>query len=339
MPTIDVDTLRRTAQAILEAVGTPSDSAQAVSEALVEANLAGHDSHGVIRLMQYVTAMRQGLVKPAARATVAARHGATATVDGAWGWGQPAARLATQTAIELANESGVGAVTLVNGYHIGRLGEYVTTIANAGMLGLAMCNAAPAVAPFGGSGRVLGTNPIAWAAPGGDGHGPLMLDIATSSVAEGKLRVARARGETVAPGLIIDAEGRPSQNPDAFYDGGALLPFGGHKGYGLSVLVELIGRGLAGADGSYNPEQRGVNGTLMIALNIASFAPMAQFMEAAARLSGQIVSAPAAANSSGVLLPGEPESRMRERRMAEGVPLPEQTWNDIQELAQELGIE
>jgi LDH2 family malate/lactate/ureidoglycolate dehydrogenase len=338
MPTVDVQTLRRTAQQILEAVGTPSDSAQAVSESLVEANLAGHDSHGVIRLMQYVDAMRQGLVKPSARAIVAARHGATATVDGAWGWGQPAARLATRTAIELASEYGVGAVTLVNGYHIGRLGEYVTTIADAGMLGLAMCNAAPAVAPFGGSGRVLGTNPIAWAAPGGDGHAPLMLDIATSSVAEGKLRVARTRGETVAPGLVIDSEGRPSQNPDAFYNGGALLPFGGHKGYGLSVLVELVGRGLAGADGSYNPEQRGINGTLIMALNIASFAPMAQFMQAAERLSGQITSAPAAASSSGVLLPGDPERQMRERRMAEGVPLPEQTWEEIQELAESLGV-
>jgi uncharacterized oxidoreductase len=323
---------------ILEAVGTPSDSAQAVSESLVEANLAGHDSHGVIRLMQYVNSMRQGLVKPAARATVAARHGATATVDGAWGWGQPAARLATQTAIELANEHGVGAVTLVNGYHIGRLGEYVTNIANAGMLGLAMCNAAPAVAPFGGSGRVLGTNPLAWAAPGAEGHAPLMLDIATSSVAEGKLRVARVRGEQVAPGLVVDAEGRPSQNPDAFYNGGALLPFGGHKGYGLSVLVELVGRGLAGTDGSYRPEQRGVNGTLIMALNIASFAPLAQFTEAAERLSGQIASAPAAPNSSGVMLPGEPESQMRERRMVEGVPLPEQTWEDIQELARSLGV-
>lgn len=337
MPTIDHGTLLRITQAILEAVGSPPDGARAVAESLVEANLMGHDSHGVIRLALYLEFVRAGSVRPGAIASVVGRRGATAQVDGALGWGQPAARLATRTAIALAAEYGVGTVTIVNCNHIGRVGEYVETIARAGMIGVAMCNAGPAVAPYGGYHRVMGTNPFAWAAPGGSGQPPLVLDFATSGVAEGKLRVARSKGESVADGLLFDADGQPSREPADFYAGGALRPFGLHKGSGMSVMVELMARGLCNVDPTWssNVEQ---NGTMIIALNTPFFAPEQQFLGAASRLRAQVGTLRPAAGFEAVLLPGDPERLARERRLAEGIPIPQPVWDGILDLAANLNV-
>jgi uncharacterized oxidoreductase len=337
MPIVAHESLRRICQQVAEAVGTPTDIALAVTESLVEANLAGHDSHGVLRLPWYVQSIRRGTIRADAQPSVITRSGATAVVDGRLGWGQPAARLAAQTAIDLAAESGVGAVTIVNGNHIGRVGEYVAMIARASMIGIATCNASPVVAPYGGYRPVMGTNPFALAAPRGPGQPPLVLDFATSIVAEGKLRVARAKGEFLPPGLIVDATGAPSHDPADFYAGGALQTFGLHKGSGLSVMIELLARGLAGVDFAL-PEHRGHNGTLMLALRIGSFAPEAQFVSAAERLCAQIGMSPAAAGFDAVLLPGEPELRMRELRVVEGIPLAQSTWDEIAALAAELGV-
>ena len=161
MPTIDHHTLRLVSQAIIEAVGTPPDAALAVCELLVEANLMGHDLHGVIRLPQYVDLVRHGSVHPQAVPQLITQQQATARIDGAYGWGQPSARFATRKAIELASNNGVGAVTIINCNHIGRVGEYVEMIAQAGMIGIALCNAGPAVAPYGG--------------PAHHGHQPIRL--------------------------------------------------------------------------------------------------------------------------------------------------------------------
>jgi len=337
MPIVAHQHLRRICQEVSVAVGTPPDIALAVTESLVEANLAGHDSHGMLRLPWYVRSIRQGTIHADARAAVIRRSGATAVVDGALGWGQPAARLAAQTAVELAAESGVGAVTIVNCNHIGRLGEYVASMARAGMIGIALCNSSPVVAAYGGYRPVLGTNPLAWAAPRGGGHAPVVLDFASSIVAEGKLRVARANGAVLAPGLIVDATGAPSLDPADFYAGGALHTFGLHKGSGLSVMIELMARGLAGVDLS-QPEHHGHNGTLMLALRIGSFASEQQFLGAAERLFGQIAISPPAAGFDAVLLPGEPELRMREQRLANGIPIAESTWDELVALATECGV-
>lgn len=337
MPSVAHQRLRRICQEVSEAAGTPPDIALAVTESLVEANLTGHDSHGILRLPWYVRSIRQGTIHAAARATVIRQNGATAVVDGALGWGQPAARLAAATAVELAAESGVGAVTIVNCNHIGRLGEYVASIAHAGMIGIALCNSSPVVAAYGGYRPVLGTNPLAWAAPRGGGHAPVVLDFASSIVAEGKLRVARAKGAVLAPGLIVDATGAPSLDPEDFYAGGALQTFGLHKGSGLSVMIELMARGLAGVDLS-QPEHHGHNGTLMLALRIGSFTTEQQYLGAAERLFGQIAISPPATGFDAVLLPGEPELRMREQRLVDGIPLAQSTWDELAALATECGV-
>lgn len=338
MPTFAPEALRGVARAILEAVATPADSARMMSDSLVEANLAGHDSHGVLRLPSYVEAVRQGRVRPAARPAVTAREGATATVDAAHGWGQPAAQLAARTAVELAGASGVGAVTIADCSHVGRLGEYVESMAAAGLIGLALCNAEPAVAAYGAAQRLLGTNPIACAVPRGADLPPVLVDFATAAVAEGKLQIARAKGEPVAEGLILDRDGHATRDPAAFYDGGMLLPFGLHKGYGISVMIELLGGALSGKAPCALPEYSGGNGALLLALNIEAFVPRAQFLAQVNGLCAAIKAARPAERFAEVLLPGEPEARARQRRLAEGIVLPDQTWRELVALASDLDV-
>jgi LDH2 family malate/lactate/ureidoglycolate dehydrogenase len=337
MPNISPDTLRDMVRGILEAVGTPVDLATFVGDSLVDANLAGHDSHGVMRLLLYAQTARSGQVDAAARACVTKRSGATAVVDGAFGWGQPAMWLATETAIELARQFGLGAAVVNRCYHVGRVSPYVERIAAAGMIGIAMANAGRAVAPYGGRDRVLGTNPIAWAAPRAAGRPPVSLDIATAAIAEGKVRVAKTKGEQVPPGVIVTADGAPSQIPDDFYDGGALLPFGGHKGSGLSILAQVIGRGLAGLQPPSPTAHRGANGPFVLAIDVESFTPFAQFLDEVEAQCDEITGSAPMEGFDRVRLPGEPELENRVRR-ADGIPIPDATWTDLRALADELGV-
>ncbi len=331
-------TLRRIVEQTVIAMHTPADFAPLIAESLVGSNLAGHDSHGVLRLPWYANLIRIGRIAPTARPILATSTGATACIDGMIGWGQPAAYLATETVIGLAHDYGVGTVVMRRSNHIGRLGAYVEQIAAANMVGMAFCNASALVAPFGSSQRVMGTNPFAWAAPGGPGRPALVLDFATAIVAEGKLRVARAKGELLEPGLIVDARGAASVKPDDFYNGGALQAFGLHKGSGLSIMVELMARGIANIDHSL-PGVEGYNGTLLIALNIPTLGSVEQFAAASARLSEQINGATPRAGVERVLLPGEPEELARAERRKNGIPIPDATWAEIAALAEGLGVD
>ena len=342
MDTFTPERLEHISQVVLEAMGTPADLATIVGKALVGANLVGHDSHGVLRLPQYYGMVQHGQIHPAERASIVKQEGtgnaATAQVDGGWGWGQPAAQLATRTAIDLAKANGVGAVTINRCNHVGRLGEYVEMIARAGCIGIAFSNINPAVAAFGGRARLFGTNPIAFATPRGDGQDPVLVDYATAATAEGKLQVAKAKGEQIGPGLILDKNGYPSQDPMAFYDDGVLLPFGGHKGYGLSVMVELLGGALSGMAPSSLPEYGGGNGTLLIALNVPAFVPLEQFTRQADGLAANIKATPKAPGVKEVMVPGEPEWTTQKQRRRDGVALPPATWDAIQKLAETLKV-
>jgi uncharacterized oxidoreductase len=291
-----------------------------------------------MRLPSYVNLTRAGRVRPAERAEVTMRHQATATVDGRWGWGQPAARLATETAMALAREFGVGAVTIQRCNHIGRVGEYVEIMARAGMMGIALCNGGVGVAPYGGREKRLGTNPFAWAAPTADPDHPLMLDFATSVLAAGKVEVARARGQPMKPGVILDVEGHPSTAPADFFNGGALLPAGEYKGYALGVMIELLGGALSGAAPSSLPEFSSGNGTLMVAFNIGTFQPLGQFVDYATRLATVLRTSQPAPGFATVRVPGDPEVDARRLRRDAGIPLPAQTWQELLELAAQLGV-
>jgi LDH2 family malate/lactate/ureidoglycolate dehydrogenase len=325
-------------QSILEAVGTPEDIASMVASSLVDANLAGHDSHGVLRLPSYVEHVRNGHVKPAERPTAETLGAACARIDGRWAWGQPAAQLAIATARQIAMQAGSAVVVIAHCNHIGRLGEYVERLSAAGMIGIVMSNSKVAVAPYGGYTRLLGTNPFAWSAPRDSTAPPVVVDFATSSVAEGKLRTARAGDSRPPVGAIVDRDGTPTDDPEAFYAGGALTTFGGHKGYGLSVMAELTAGILSGAQPSCLPGYDNGNGTCVIAIDIQRFVPLSQFVRLSEDFSTRIEGAPPAPGVSMVLMPGQPEWRARRARSEEGVSIPIPTYEAIQALLAELGL-
>ncbi|HEU4346472.1 MAG TPA: Ldh family oxidoreductase [Actinoplanes sp.] len=325
--------LEELAVTVLTGLGTPADVAALVARSLVTANLLGYDSHGVRRLEPYAEFVASGQVGPDARPETAWTRGATALVDGHRGFGQAAATMATEVVAGLAAAHGTGMVAVTACNHVGRLGEYVSVLAGRGLVGLAICNADPTVAPYGGRARMLGTNPLAWAAPAGPGAPPLVVDYATSASAEGKLAVALARGEQVPPGVLVDAQGNPSRDPADFYAGGALLPFGGHKGYGLGLMIDVVGGLLSGAGAASLPGYDNTNGTVIVALDVARFRPLDDFRAQVEELRAELHKTPPAAGFGEVLLPGEPEERVRRDRLANGVPVPSTTWSALTTLA------
>ncbi|MDX6536084.1 MAG: hypothetical protein QOD37_425 [Gaiellales bacterium] len=324
--------LTAVATAILAATGTRSSRAEAVARSLVEANVAGHDSHGVLRLPAYVQFFEQGLVDPTAEPALVFQRGAVARIDGRRGWGQLAGQLAASTAARLTRANGVGVVAVDRCGHVGRLGEYVEALAAEGFVGHALCNAEPAVAPPGSAVRALGTNPVAWAVPRTHGE-PVLVDFATSELAEGKLQVAVSRGQKLKVPAIVDGAGRPSLDPADFYDGGALVPFGSHKGYALSVVAELVSRGLAAGavdDGRDTPYAM-----LVLAFDPGALGPAAGFLDA---VESWCVDVRARAGEAGseVTLPGEPEARARAKRREHGVPVPPVIWESLLALRDRL---
>jgi uncharacterized oxidoreductase len=205
------------------------------------------------------------------------------------------------------------------------------------MMGLALCNSGAVVAPFGGTGRALGTNPFAWAAPGAP-YGPLVLDFSTAGVAEGKLRVAGAEGLEVTPGLIVDSRGQPTTRPADFFAGGALLPFGGHKGSGMSIMIELLGGLLTGMGTAPTTDYAGGNGTVLVAMSIAAFTDPEAYRGEAERFCTQLVAAGAGPSGGSVLLPGELEARTRRERDARGIPVGQGVLDLIYAITDPLGV-
>ena len=312
MPDVHAPELHRLACELLCAVGTAPANARIVADSLIDANLAGHDSHGVLRLPGYLAGCAQRAhVMPAAVPSLVSRSGATAIVDGADGWGQPAMWLATRAAIDCAREHGLGAAVVHHSYHIGRVAPYVESIAREGMIGQAMANAAPAVAPFGGRARVMGTNPIAWAVPRAAGAPPICLDVATAGVAEGKLRVARARGFPVPAGNLVDRDGRANNGSGRLLRRRRAPAFGGHKGSGFSLLAQFIGRGLAGMDPSAYDGPRGINGPFILAIDIARFTDLETFRAQVEAQCDAVTCCLPAEGSRPCSCPGQPELAMR----------------------------
>ncbi len=317
---------------ILVAAGTSTVDAQTVARSLVGSNLLGHDSHGVRRLVDYVAKIHSGQIVPRAEPKAEATRPGTIVVHGRRAFGQLAAGRAVRELRTLATEYGSGVAAIRDCNHVGRLGEYVATLAEHDLVALAFGNADATVAPFGGRERRLGTNPLAWAAPRAPDKPPVVMDWATSGVAEGKLAVARDRDEPVPEGLVLDAEGRGSTDPADFYAGGVLLPFGGHKGYGLSVLIEIVGGLVSGTGIGSMPGFRGGFGTVLLAFDIAAFLPVVEFREQTERFCRELTATPAAEGHREVLVPGEPEERVRRERERDGIPIAEPTWHELNAL-------
>ncbi|MFM9106222.1 MAG: Ldh family oxidoreductase [Chloroflexota bacterium] len=338
------DTLRDISRRILEALGTPADIAESVARDVVDANLAGHDSHGVIRIPQYARAIEAGDIIPDARAEVLSDRGGTLLISGGWGFGLAAGRAAMALAIARAKDLGVAAAALVRAHHLGRLGIYPEQAGAAGCVGMAWVGGIGSgellAVPYGGARAAFGTNPIAAGFPMGEDP-PFLLDFATTSVARGKVMVARDAGTPLPPGSIVDRDGLPSTDPADFFAGGALLPFGGHKGYALAVLAELLGQALTGADETGGEGRGGIfgaAGALFVAIDAGAFRPAGAAETAAATIADRIRAVPPAPGFEAVRIPGDPESESRARRLREGIVLAPGTEADLLETAASLGV-
>ena len=340
MKTISVPLLTDFVGRIFRAAGVSASVAETVAASLVSSNLAGHDSHGVVRTMQYLGAVERGETDGDATPAITHETAVIATVDARRAFGQVAGAFAMQLAIDKARSAGISAVALHNSSHVGRLGEWVEMAAAEGMIGLAFCNGGRSggiVAPFGGAARRLGTNPIAAAVPLGD-RPPFVLDFATSAVAEGKVRVARNSGKEIPTGWVLDKEGNPTTNPADLYEGGMLVPAAGHKGYSLALLVDLLGGMLTGGGSAPQAGSLQSNGVLFIVLAVSAFRTPKEFAEEAVAMVDRIKSTPLAPGFSAVLLPGEPEQQSAAQRRANGLPLDDGTWAQMVAEAERLGV-
>ena len=345
MPNFTQNQLQKIAADIFEASDVPSDEAEIIAALLVASNLAGHDSHGVIRIPQYIGLINDGLIHPGAPMDIERESASHALINGNWGFGHVIAQKAMTLAIEKAKSSTISAISVYNCNHIGRIGSYPIQAAEAGLVGITMVNAggtALYVAPFGGRDGRLATNPIAIATPTRNGH-PILLDITSSVVAQGKIRVAINRGDSVPLGWIIDSNGEPTTDPRDLNGTppGALLPLGGivgHKGYALGLMIDILGGALSGAGCSGSENTRLQNGVLMLALDIANFTPLDDFYTHVEGLVEHVKASPVAPGFDEILTPGEIEARQTAQRLREGIPIDGETWRQIQQTAAEVGI-
>jgi uncharacterized oxidoreductase len=339
LPVLDAAFLIRTVAGIFQARGaTPGESA-IVAEHLVDAEACGVTSHGLIRVPQYVQALANDTIRSGVEARIRTEAISAATVDGQHGFGPVMARRAMDLACDIAARTGVGAVTLVNCGHTGRLGHYTEQATRRGMAGLMMVNAGGHgqwVAPFGGTAGRLSTNPFSIAVPGSD-EGALLLDIATSVAPEGKIRASLSAGQAIPEGWVVNGRGEPTTNPAELYGPprGALLPFGGHKGYGLAMLVEALAGGLSGAGCCYDadaPMSGKTDGVFQLAVRVEAFCPLETFRQTIGQLLGHVKSSPPAPGVTEVLTPGEHEARTRKQRLRDGIPVADAVWHAVEEL-------
>jgi uncharacterized oxidoreductase len=331
---------------ILLAGGSDAAEAKEVARHLVEANLKGHDSHGVGMIPTYVQNLRANILVPNQHARKVQETGAIAVFDGAMGYGQIIAREAVAWAISRAKENGVAVFALRNTHHMGRIGTYGEQAAAAGLVSFFFVNVLTGtarVAPFGGIAGRFGTDPICITFPGSGDTPPVVLDFATSRMAAGKIRVAYNERKQLPAGSIIDGRGNDTTDPAVFLKErtGSLLPFGEHKGSGLSLIVQLLAGVLAGAGAmqANMPGDKGVrNGMLAILLDPLRFAEQAWLASEMKTLVDWVKSSPPRPGVPEVLVAGEPERLSQAKRRAEGVPIDANTWQELLDAARLAGV-
>jgi uncharacterized oxidoreductase len=343
MPRLHADRLTRIGIALLRAAGASEEEAEAVAVGCVNANLAGHDSHGIIAIPTYIDRIKAGHIVPGAPWTIVQESPATTVIDGHWGFGFHVNAKAMQLTIEKAKTTNVAACTVFRQSHVGRLGAYPLMAVKEGMIGLATADSGRSpkmVAPFGGRAARLGTNPIAIAVPS-DLAGPFCLDMATSAVAAGKVLLAAARGEQIPSGWIVGSDGKQTTDPGQLRKGGALLPLGGTEGYkgsGLAAMVEVFCGLLTGLGFGVEPSGRHNDGCFMAVFKVEAFRPLAAFKKEVVDFARYLKETPPAEGSPGVLYPGEIEYLREQERLQVGIDVEDATWNKLRALAAEYGL-
>ncbi len=356
---VDKHRLEHLTTAIFAAAGCSAGEAARIAERLIKANLAGHDSHGVIRVPRYIKMMRDDEVFPGRHITVVIDSDVMAVVDGNLGFGQTVGPEAVRLGIDKAKAGGVAVIALRRAGHLGCIGDWAEMAAGHGLVSLHFVNVSGSllVAPFGAVERRLGTNPVAIGVPGADGP-PLILDFATSVVAEGKALVALGGGKPLPEGSLIDDDGKLTTDPSVFYETtdpgeppsarrgrGALRAMGEHKGSGLALMCEILGGALTGSGCAGPGKDHIFNGMLSIYLDVDAFdaehAPDVAhgFAAEVQRYIAFFKSARPATPDGEVLVPGEIERRRRAERLADGIPLTEATRRALAETAHALGLD
>ncbi len=346
MPIVTADALRCIGHDFFIALGCCPEDARTVADHLVQSSLYGHDSHGILRMYEYAQAVNEGRVHPQNAPEIVSESPCTAVIDANNGFGQVGAALATKLAIQKARQHGMASVSLRRASHIGRAGAYPIMIAQAGLIGTAFVNygrLGVQVAPFGGIDGRLATNPMAFAAPR-RADPPIMVDMTTSTVADGKIRLATNLGKPLPEGWIIDAAGNPSTDPQDYWaePRGAILPLGGplgHKGYALAMMMELCAGGLSGQGMAAGDSRAPANAVLFTAYNIGHFTDMDYFYDEVEALVRHVKSSRTAPGVAEILVPGEPEFRTERERERTGISIDDTTWERVCASARDIGLD
>jgi uncharacterized oxidoreductase len=349
MPILSAKKLEDIAFHVFRAAGAPDEHARVVALHLRDSNLQGHDSHGLLRVLQYTSQIKSGVIDPKAKPEIASETPTTALVDGHWAFGQVVAKLATEIAIRKAKKMNVSCVGMRNVGHLGRLGAYTVMAAEKGMAAIAFCGSGGSVhiqAPYGGRDGRVSTNPLSIAVPS-DTDSAVMADFATSVVAEGKLRVAIDKGQSIPDDWVYDKNGNQTNDPKELYQGGSIRPFGGlvgHKGYCLAFMTEVFAGILTrdgyahGGESDFQGGSRISNGTAIIVVNVEAFAPIATFKAEVGELANYMKGSRVAPGFKEILYPGEKEYKTTQERLKKGVEIPDTTWKQILKLIEEYGV-
>jgi LDH2 family malate/lactate/ureidoglycolate dehydrogenase len=334
--------LLRFTTAVYVAAGMPEPEARLCADTLVQADLWGHQSHGVMRLSWYAARLKAGVCDPLAKPELVVDAGGLALIDGHDGMGQTVAARAAQEAIRRAKAHGIAAVGVRNSNHFGTALYFTLMAAREGCVAFLSTNASPAMAPWGGRKKTVGTNPWSWACPAGP-HAPMVLDIANTGVARGKIYLARQKGQRIPEGWAINAEGAPTTDPVEAIEG-IILPMAQHKGYAIALMMDMLSGVLTGSGcstevaGPYQAERRSRAGHLMIALNIDAMQPLAEFCARMDALIAEIKSVPLAQGFEEVFYPGEIEARNDARNRRNGLSFPDDTLDDLRKVADQYGL-
>ncbi len=342
-PKVDPDRLIDFGAAVYTSVGMPEADARLVADTLVQADLWGHQSHGVLRLGWYLDRVRNGVMKPVTQPEFVVDAGSMAVIDGHDGVGHVLTMLATREAIRRAKAHGIGAVAVRNSNHFGTCMYYTLTGAREGCVMLLTSNGGPAMAPWGGRKKIIGTNPWSVAAPAGK-HAPFVVDMANTGVARGKIYLARQKRQPIPLGWAINAAGEPTTDPQEAIDG-IILPMAEHKGYAIAGMVDVLSGVLTGSGflsqvhSPYKTAEKSNCGHLMIAINIEAIQPLSAFHERMERWVAEVKSVPLAKGYDEVFYPGEMEANNDARHRREGITFPEDTLTDLRRIAGETGLQ
>jgi uncharacterized oxidoreductase len=342
---LPVESLHTAIRLVVAGFGCMPREVDEVSTNLIDANLAGHDSHGIGMLPRYVDSHLEGCLQPNAHVRTVLDAGTLLRLDGGAGFGQVVGREAMEIGIERARQNGSCIVALGNAHHLGRIGAWAEMAVSSGLISLHFVNVISRgiVAPFGGADARFGTNPFAAGIPL-PGREPLILDFATSAIAQGKTRVMYNKGEAAPPDCLLDDRGQPTRLPrySVIEPYGALLTFGAHKGYGLAVVCELLGGALAAGLSQHSDDtskRRVLNGMLTVLIDPAALGDRVAYEREALRFVDWVKASPPREGFDRVRVAGEPERESRARRLAEGVPVDAATWQEILGAAGRLGVD